>query len=72
MKTSIKQVFESDNWIITKIMQGLGTYRIDAKRRHPIADEKNFFSEWGSKTYVERLSKENYGKSPSEFSCFHY
>jgi hypothetical protein len=72
MKPSIKQIFESDNWVITKIIQGRGSYRIDAKRRFPIADEKNFFSEWGSSGYVERLARNNYGKKPSDFSTFMY
>lgn len=72
MKVSIKEVFASDLWIITKIMQGYGMYRIDAKRRFPVADESSFFSEWGRKSYIERLAKEHYNKKPSDFSCFEY
>ena len=70
--TTLKQVFESDNWIITKISQGSGTHRIDAKRRFRRADESSFFSEWGSNSYLERLARENYGKKLSEFNNYNY
>jgi hypothetical protein len=72
MTTSLKTVLSSDSWIVTKIIQGRDSYRVDAKRRFPIADEKNTFSAWGSKEYVERLTRDNYGKKPSEFNCFQY
>jgi hypothetical protein len=42
------------------------------KKIDAIADEKNTFSAWGSKEYVERLTRDNYGKKPSEFNCFQY
>jgi len=72
MKKSIKEVFEGD-WIITKISQGYnGVVRIDAKRRHHIADEKIFFSEWCTEKYANRLSQDNYGKNVSDFSCYSY
>lgn len=72
MKATIKQVFESDNWIITAVINGLNSYRVDAKRRFPIADEPNFFSQWGSKSYIERLARENYGKKVSQLNSFRY
>lgn len=70
--TSLKNVFESDNWIITKIMQGSGVYRIDARRRFAVPDESSFFSKWGTIKYLNALSNENYGKRICEFSCFSY
>ena len=72
MKTSIKQVIESDNWILTAIHNGLRSYRIDAKRRFHLPDTSDFFSSWGSKKYVERLIMEKYGKKPSEMNSFKY
>lgn len=69
MKTTIKEVFESDNWIITKITQGYNnTVRIDAKTRNWIADENNFFSNWCSRDYAEKLARDNYGKVINEFN----
>jgi hypothetical protein len=72
MKVTLKEVFESGSWIITKIIQGSGQHRVDAKRRFPIADKSSFFSEWGSAKYLERLSSENYSKKLSEFNCYQY
>lgn len=73
MKTSVKEVFESDNWIITKILQGLNNkVRIDAKRRFNKADQPNFFSEWVSLKYANQLARENYGKNVNDFNCFQY
>jgi hypothetical protein len=73
MKTSAKQIFESDNWIITAIHQGnRKNVRVDAKRRFPAADESSFFSEWISLRYANQLSRENYGKKVNEFNCFIY
>lgn len=70
---TFKEVFESDNWIITKILQGPeGTYRIDAKRRFPVADKYNFCSKWGKTSYLNRLAKEKYGKKLSELSGYQY
>lgn len=60
MKTTIKEVIESSNWIITKIIQGNnGQIRIDAKTRHHIADEKNRFSEWCTRNYASRIAGED-------------
>jgi len=73
MKTTIKEVFESNNWIITKIIQGYnGKVRIDAKTRFHVPDEDNFFSNWCSRDYAERLARDNYGKNVSDFSCYKY
>lgn len=70
--TSLKEVFENDNWIITKISQGYGTHRVDAKRRFPVADESSFFSKWGSDNYLEKLARDNYGKNLRDFSNYYY
>ena len=73
MKTSAKQVFESDNWIITKISQGnRNNVRIDAKRRYQVADMPSFFSEWISRPYAERLSAMKYNRQINELSCYSY
>lgn len=69
---SLKTVIKSDNWIITEVLQGNDSYRINAKRRFPIADDKNFFSKWGKKNYIERLIKEYYNKKCSELSLYKY
>ncbi len=72
-KITLKEVFESDNWMITKIIQGYSkSNRVDAKRRFPIADKNNFFSEWGKKNYLNKLAQENYGKKINEFSCYYF
>lgn len=70
--SNLKEVFESDNWIITSITQGEGQCRVDAKRRFPKSDENSFFSKWGNTKYLERLSSENYSKKLSDFSCYKY
>lgn len=62
-KVTIKEVVTSDNWIIKKVLQGRdGLIRIDATTRYHIADGQNFFSEWCTKKYVDKLrSDEGYG-----------
>ena len=66
----LKDMFKND-MIITKILQGCnGDVRIDCKRRHFKADEKNTFSEWSSRSYANRLAKENYFKEIEEFDCY--
>ena len=73
MKTSIKKVVTSDNWIITSIMQGLnGSVRIDARTRYRVEDGVNHFSEWCSYSYVDRLLKDKYGKKHNEMNCYRY
>lgn len=68
---SVRHAFESDNVIITKIMQGYNNQvRIDAKTRHHIADKDNFFSKWVSYQYANKLALENYGKKLSEMNAF--
>ena len=69
---SLKEVFESDSWIITKISQGHSTHRIDARRRFPVADVSSFFSKWGSTTYLNRLASENYGKKLIDFRNYNH
>lgn len=69
---SVKQAFESDNVIITKIMQGRGQVRIDARTRHHVADADNFFSQWVSFKYADRLCRERYGKPITQHRNFQY
>lgn len=72
MKTTLKEVFENSEWIITGILAGRNTLKISAKRRHPEADKPSFFCEWGNTTYISKLSQDNYEKSPRDFKCFKY
>lgn len=61
-KISIKEVLENSysTWIITKVKQGYGgKVRIDARRRYHEADGVNFFSEWCSLKYANKIRKEN-------------
>lgn len=68
---SVRQVFESDNVIITKIIQGYNNQvRIDAKTRHHIADKDNFFSKWVSYQYANKLALNNYGKELNKLNTF--
>ena len=70
---TIKEVFESDNWIITEILQGNGhDVRINARRRFPVADESFILSKWCSVDYANRLAVENYGKKIDEFRAYRY
>ena len=71
MKANLKEVVNSDNWIITKIIQGRhGKIRVDAKTRFHIADGVNFYSEWITKDYADRLLREKCGKKSNELSCW--
>lgn len=73
MKTTTKEVFESDNWVIISIMQGYNNkVRIDAKRRFRIPDTDHFFSEWCTEKYANSLALENYGKNIFDFNCMKY
>jgi len=73
MKTTIKEIFTSNNWIITGILQGYsGMVRIDAQRRYPVADKPTFFSNWCTEKYANRLAVENYGKRIKEFINYKY
>lgn len=59
-KVTFKMISECDNWIITKAKQGFGgKVRIDARTRFHVADGQNFYSEWLSITYVNRIRREN-------------
>lgn len=71
--TTVKQAFESQSVIITKIMQGhRKNVRIDARTRFHVADQDNYFSKWVSEDYANKLCRENYGKELSEMSVFSY
>lgn len=70
---SVKDCFENDSVIITKIMNGGGKIvRIDAKTRFYKSDMNNFFSKWCSYKYADNLAREHYGKSLSKFNTFRY
>jgi hypothetical protein len=70
--SNLKEVIESDNWIVTKIIENRTSFRVDAKRRFPVADKSSFFSNWGGKKYIDSLCRENYGKKASELKSFSY
>lgn len=66
--TTLKEIFQSDDWIITSFLNGFdGRIRITAKRRHSVADKPRTFSKWGSLGYVNRLFSERFGKKISNF-----
>lgn len=70
---SVKQAFEDQNVIITKIIQGNSkNVRIDAKTRFNVSDADNFFSEWVSIAYANKLSLERFGKKVNELKSFNY
>lgn len=69
MKITIKEVLTSDNWIVTKILQGYnGRIRIDARRRFHKADEQNHYSEWTTDLYYKQLT----GKKPNDHRNYTY
>lgn len=70
MKTSFKEVFRSEDWRIIEIRGSMKTHRINAKRRFPIPDKSNFFSEWGNTEYLEKLARLHYGKKLEDFKCY--
>lgn len=59
-KVTAKEVLSSHGgWIIKKVMQGRGgKVRIDAQRRYHKADQSDFFSEWVSLSYANRIRRE--------------
>jgi len=66
---NMKEAFDGNN-IITKVMQGRnGRIRIDAKSRFYIPDMNNFYSEWCTKKYADKLAKERYGCKVREINC---
>tara|TARA_R110000744_G_scaffold371968_1_gene483284 strand:+ start:42 stop:257 length:216 start_codon:yes stop_codon:yes gene_type:complete len=70
--TSIKEIFESDNWIITKVIESKDSFRVDAHRRFLKPNEINLISQWRSKKYVNSLCVEHYGKKANELNCYQY
>jgi hypothetical protein len=71
-KVTFIDVFSGD-WIITNIMQGYnGQFRVDAKRRFPMADEERFFSKWGTHKYLNSLALEWYGQRLADISAYSY
>ena len=67
-KLTIKEVIQSENWIITKVKEMCcGTIRIDARRKFRTADGQNRFSKWCSKSYADKLRRE-VGKSTLEIT----
>ncbi|SDE80912.1 hypothetical protein [Riemerella columbipharyngis] len=68
---STKQAFEDSNVVITKVLQGYDRrVRIDAKTRSHQADMDNFFSEWVSERYANKLSIEIFGKKVNELRVY--
>jgi len=69
-KATIKEVISSDNWIVTKVLVGLGgQVRIDARTWFRKPDSENSFSKWCSEKYAQRQFAEN-GKSMKELGCY--
>ena len=68
---NVKEAFESDSIIITKIKQGFDKkVLVDAKTRFHKPDMDNFFSKWVSEDYANRMARDNYGKNIYEFSTY--
>jgi hypothetical protein len=72
MKPNFKSVFKSENWIIYNVIESRDgkRFRIDAKTRFWVSDGENFFSNWGTADYLNRLCLENYGKKVNQMSVF--
>tara|TARA_R110000850_G_scaffold29786_1_gene82307 strand:- start:345 stop:563 length:219 start_codon:yes stop_codon:yes gene_type:complete len=70
---TIKEIFESGNWNITRVIRGCSkVVRIDAKTRNRIADGDNGFSKWVSLGYANRLCVDNYGKKVTDLNSYSY
>lgn len=73
MKPTFKTITTSDNWIIEKALQGNGhKVRIDAHTRFHIPDGVNYYSEWLSLSYVNRIRRENGLCKIQESRVWHY
>lgn len=69
---NLKKVVESENWIITKILNGGNIVRIDAQTRHYQADGENRFSKWVSRKYADTLLVDRYGKKSTDMNVYRY
>lgn len=70
---SVKEVFENESVIITKILQGSnGRVRIDARTKFHVDGKDNFFSKWVSFKYANNLAREYYGTDLFKFRQFHF
>jgi hypothetical protein len=72
MKANFKKVFKSENWIVTNVIESRDgkRFRIDAKTRFWVSDGENFFSNWGTADYLNRLCLERYGKKVNQLIVF--
>ena len=62
-KTTIKEVIQGNEWNIKRVIKGSsfhtrGRVRLDAQRRHHKPDAPDFFSEWTTLQYINRLRTE--------------
>lgn len=69
---SVKEAFENNNVLITKVTKGLNGYvRIDARTRHREADKDNFFSKWVKRGYANRLCNDCFDKDLEDLSVYY-
>ena len=72
MKISAKEVFSNDHeWIITEILGNLWNdrqIRISAKRRFG-RSSNNFYCDWITPKYADKLAREYYQKPILDFKC---
>lgn len=62
--TNLMDQVQKGNWVIKKVIQGYnGKIRINAETRFYNRGQENFFCEWFSKDYVNRVRK-NLGMGP--------
>jgi predicted DNA-binding protein with PD1-like motif len=70
---SLKQVFQDQNIILIKVIQGIGKkVRIDARTRFHVPDKYNFYSEWHTISVVNKFCKDRYGKTVDKLNVFKY
>lgn len=73
MKPTFKDIATSGKWIVDKATQGCNNkVRIDAHTRFHEADGVNFYSEWLSLSYVNRIRRENGLCKIQESRVWHY
>lgn len=72
-RVTLRDVIFSDKWRIVNALQGSDNrVRIDATRRFCIMDGQNYYSEWHSIDYVNRLRAEKGYCKIQESSIFRY
>jgi hypothetical protein len=67
MKITIREIINSGEWIITKVERAYNNrVKVSAKRRNHLADSKDFFCDYCSLAYLNKLLFEKYDKRANE------